>query len=88
MIDTFNETIQEEARVVRQSKTGDNEHLQKVKVAMLELGKLGENFRGDITEDVYLNRRKKLRMDLVVARDEVSKRRYPRLVKDAKDKRK
>lgn len=87
LIDTFNETIQEKPELSDSLKPVITS-IQKVKVAMLELGELREdNLRGDITEDVYLNRRKKLRMDLVVARDEVS-RALPRLVKDAKDEQK
>ena len=87
LIDTFNETIQEKPELSDTLKPVITS-IQKVKVAMLELDELREdNLRGDITEDVYLNRRKKLRMDLIVARDEVS-RALPRLVKDAKDEQK
>jgi len=87
LIDTFNETIQEKPELSNTLKPVITS-IQKVKVAMLELDELREdNLRGDITEDVYLNRRKKLRMDLIVARDEVS-RALPRLVKDAKDEQK
>jgi len=87
LIDTFNETIQEKPELSDSLKPVITS-IQKVKVAMLELDELRENnLRGDITEDVFLNRRKKMRMDLVVARDEVS-RALPRLVKDAKDEQK
>ena len=87
LIDTFNETIQEKPELSNTLKPVITS-IQKVEVAMLELDELREdNLRGDITEDVYLNRRKKLRMDLIVARDEVS-RALPRLVKDAKDEQK
>jgi hypothetical protein len=87
LIDTFNETVREKPELSDSLKPVITS-IQKVKVAMLELDELREdNLRGDITEDVYLNRRKKLRMDLVVARDEVC-RALPRLVKDAKDEQK
>jgi len=87
LIDTFNETVREKPEL-SDTLNPVITSIQKVKVAMLELDELREdNLRGDITEDVFLNRRKKLRMDLVVARDEVS-RALPRLVKDAKDEQK
>jgi hypothetical protein len=87
LIDKFNEAIEEKPELSDSLKPVIM-NIQKMKVAMLELDELEENnLRGDITEDVYLNRRKKLRMDLIVARDRVS-RMLPRLVKDAKDEQK
>jgi len=61
-------------------------NVQRMKVAMLEMEELRtEYYRGDFTEDTYLNRRKKLRTDLVTASDELKGKMLDKLIENIKD---
>jgi len=61
-------------------------NVQRMKVAKLELEELRtEHYRGDITEDMYLTRRKKLRMDLVSAKDEIQGKMLDKLIESVKE---
>jgi hypothetical protein len=58
-----------------------------MKVASLELEELRTEFhRGDLTEDTYLSRRKKLRMDFVSAQDEIKTKMLDRIIEKVDDR--
>lgn len=60
--------------------------VQRMKVAIQELDELRTEFyRGDVLEDTYLNRRKKLHMDLVSAGDEIKGKSLNKLLDSVKD---
>lgn len=85
LLEKMNETIQEKPELSLRLRPIVNE-IQRLKVAMLELDELKQEFYcGDLTEDTYLTRRKKLRMDITVARNRITGNMLPELVKDAKD---
>jgi hypothetical protein len=61
-------------------------NVQRMKVAAQELDELRTEYhRGDVTEDTYFNRRKKLRMDLVSAQDEIKGKMLDKLIENVKD---
>jgi hypothetical protein len=62
------------------------DNIQRMKVAMLEIEELRTEFhQGDVTEETYLNRRKKLRTDLITASDELKGKMLDKLIENIKD---
>jgi flagellar biosynthesis component FlhA len=62
-------------------------NLLRMRVALSELEELrDEHSRGDLTEDTYLTRRKKLKMDFMSAKDNISDETLNELLEQVEDK--
>jgi len=63
------------------------ENLLRMKVALSELEELRSEYgRGDLTEDTYLTRRKKLKMDFMAAKEGISDEVLNQFLDQVKDK--